>query len=49
MWDPSKLYDDLEHSNFERMLTCGTLLNFMMNWNTSFFKIMLTCGTDVDL
>jgi hypothetical protein len=48
MWDPRKFYDDLEHSNFERMLTCGTLLNFMTTWNTV-FKIMLTCGIDVGL
>ena len=24
MWDPSKFYDDMEHSIFKIMLTCGT-------------------------
>jgi hypothetical protein len=24
MWDPTKFYDDLEHSIFKIMLTCGT-------------------------
>jgi hypothetical protein len=46
MWDPRKFYDDLEHSIFERMLTCGTLLNFMTTSNTLF---LLTCETDVHL
>jgi hypothetical protein len=48
MWVPGKIYDDLEHSIFEKMLTCGTQLKFMTTWNT-IFKIMLTCGTDVGL
>jgi hypothetical protein len=38
MWDRGKFYDDLEHSIFEKMLTRGTLLNFMMTWNTLFLK-----------
>jgi hypothetical protein len=38
MWDPEKFYDDLEHSTSEKMLTCGTQLNFMMTWNTLFLK-----------
>jgi hypothetical protein len=48
MWDPTQFYDDLKHSIFKRKLTCGTILNFMMIWNT-FFKIMLTCGINVCL
>jgi hypothetical protein len=47
MWDPKKFYDDLEHY-FWKMLTCGTQLNFMMTWNTT-FKIMLTCRTKAGL
>ena len=35
-WDPITIYDDLEHSIFEKMLTCGTQLNFMTTWNTLF-------------
>jgi hypothetical protein len=38
MWDPGKFYDDLEHSIFEKMLTCGTILNFMTTWNHLFLK-----------
>jgi hypothetical protein len=38
MWNPRKIYDDLEHSIFEKMLTCGTLLNFMTTWNNLFLK-----------
>jgi hypothetical protein len=35
-WDPGTIYDDFEHSIFEKMLTCGTQLNFMTTWNTLF-------------
>jgi hypothetical protein len=37
-WDPRANYDDLEHSIFEKMLTCGTLENFMTTWNTLLSK-----------
>jgi hypothetical protein len=48
MWDLGKFYDDLEHSNFERMLTCGTLLNFVTTWNTLFLKYCLHVGPILD-
>jgi hypothetical protein len=35
-WNPGTIYDDLEHSIFEKTLTCGTQLNFMATWNTPF-------------
>jgi hypothetical protein len=38
MWDPRIINDDLEHSIFEKILTCGTQLNFMMTWNTLFLN-----------
>jgi hypothetical protein len=38
MWDPRIFYDDLEHSIFEKMFTCGTQLNFMTTSNTLFLK-----------
>jgi hypothetical protein len=38
MWDPAKFYDGLEHSIFEKMLTRGTLSNFMTTWSTLFLK-----------
>jgi hypothetical protein len=49
MWDPGKFYDDLEHSIFEKILTCVTLLIFIYDLEQSVFKIMLTFGTDVGL
>jgi hypothetical protein len=47
MWDHGTIHDDLKLSIFEKMLTCGTQLNFM-TLGTLYFKIML-CGTKVGL
>jgi hypothetical protein len=38
---PKLVYDT---ADMAKMLTCGTLKNFMTTWNTIFEK-MLTCGT----
>jgi hypothetical protein len=44
MWDSIEFYDDLEHSTFKIMVTCGTLQNFMTSWNTLFLKECLHVG-----
>jgi hypothetical protein len=48
MWDLENFMTTW-NTIFEKMLTCGTLLNFVTTRNTLCFKIMLTCGTDVGL
>jgi hypothetical protein len=49
MWDPAKLYDDLEHSFLKKNAYMWDLTKFYDDLEHSIFKIMITCGTKVGL
>jgi hypothetical protein len=49
MWDPGKIYDDLEHTIFEKNAYMWDPTEFYDDLEHSVFRIMLTCGTDVGL